>query len=144
MPMTPDEIDAFLAEPRNAIVSTLNPDGSAQLSPIWFVWEDGVVYFSTTKHRLKVKNLRRDPRISFVVDDPGPPQRTVTFRGEVHSIEEGLGTVTERIARKYSPDGSAYESIANTPGRVVVAFRPSRTLTWRDAADRREHVQKYR
>jgi PPOX class probable F420-dependent enzyme len=142
--MTPDEMDAFLAEPRNAIVATLNPDGSAQLSPIWFVWEDGVVYFSTTKHRLKVKNLQRDPRISFVVDDPGPPQRTVTFRGEVQSIEEGLGTVTERIARKYSPDGSAYESIANTPGRVVVAFRPSRILTWRDAADRREHVQKYR
>jgi PPOX class probable F420-dependent enzyme len=142
--MTPDEMDAFLAEPRNAIVATLNPDGSAQLSPIWFVWEDGVVYFSTTKHRLKVKNLQRDPRISFVVDDPGPPQRTVTFRGEVRSIEEGLGTVTERIARKYSPDGNAYESIANTPGRVVVAFRPSRILTWRDAADRREHVQKYR
>jgi PPOX class probable F420-dependent enzyme len=142
--MTPDEMDAFLAEPRNAIVATLNPDGSAQLSPIWFVWEDGVVYFSTTKHRLKVKNLQRDPRISFVVDDPGPPQRTVTFRGEVHSIEEGLGTVTECIALKYAPDGSAYDSIANTPGRVVVAFRPSRILTWRDSADRREHVQKYR
>jgi PPOX class probable F420-dependent enzyme len=144
MPMTQQELDAFLAEPRNAIISTLNKDGSAQLTPIWFVWEDGVVYFSATKHRLKVKNLKRDPRISFLVDDPGPPQRTVVFRGEVHSIEDGLGTVTERIAQKYTPGGSGYESIANTPGRVVVAFRPSRILSWRDAADRREHVQRFK
>ena len=144
MPMSPEELDAFLDEPRNAIVATINPDGSAQLSPIWFVWEDHTIYFSTTKYRLKVKNLRRDARISLVVDDPGPPQRTATLRGEVHAIEEGLGTVTERIALKYHPDGSAYPSIANTPGRVVVAFRPSRILSWLDAADRREHVQKYR
>ena len=144
MPMSSSEVDAFLAEPRNAIVATINPDGSAQLSPIWFLWEGGTVYFSTTSHRLKVKNLRRDPRISMVVDDPGTPQRTVTFRGVVHSIEEGLGTVTERIASKYDPSGGAYPSIANTPSRVVIAFRPSRVLTWRDSADRRENVQKYR
>ena len=39
MPMSREEMDAFLAEPRNAIVATVNPDGFPQLTPIWFHWE---------------------------------------------------------------------------------------------------------
>ncbi len=143
MPMSPEELDTFLAASRNAIVCTINPDGSPQMSPIWFVWENGRIYFSTTKHRLKIRNLERDPRIALIVDEPGPPQQTVTFRGVVDPIEDGLGTVTERIANKYTPDGSGYPSIAATPGRVVVSFKPAKALTWRDSQDRRENVQKF-
>ena len=147
MPMSQAEIDAFLAEPRNGIVATVNPDGFPQLTPIWFHWEDGTVYFSTTAPRLKTRNLERDGRISICVDEPGPPeQQTVVLRANSVTITPGLGTVTEKIARKYGGDDwqARYESIANTPDRIVVSFRPDRILTWSSSADRREHVQKYR
>ena len=77
MPMTNQEMDLFLAESRNAIVATVNPDGFPQLTPIWFVWEDGKVFFSTTEPRLKTRNLKRDPRVSLCVDEPGPPESIV-------------------------------------------------------------------
>lgn len=120
--MAPGQIDTALAEPRDAIVSTINPDGSAALSPVWFSREDGTVYFSMTMHRLKVRNLRCDPRMSSVVDEPGPPQPGVTVLGEVHSVGDGPGTVTERVARGYQPDGSAHGPIASTPGKRRGSF----------------------
>ena len=147
MPMSETEIDTFLAEPRNGTVATVNPDGFPQLTPIWFHWEDGTVYFSTTAPRLKTRNLERDARISLCVDDAGPPdQRTVVLRGDSVNIMPGLGTVTETIARKYGSDHweSTYESIANTPDRVVISFKPTRILSWKSATDRRKHVQKHR
>ncbi|MCY3881579.1 MAG: PPOX class F420-dependent oxidoreductase [Dehalococcoidia bacterium] len=147
MPMSREEMDAFLAEPRNAIVATVNPDGFPQLTPIWFHWEDGTVYFSTTAPRLKTKNLERDGRVSICVDEPGDPdQRTVVLGAESCTITPGLGTVTETIARKYGGENweTSYEHIANTPDRVVVSYKPTRILTWSSSADRREHVQKHR
>ncbi len=147
MPMSAAEIDAFLAEPRNGIVATLNPDGFPQLTPIWFHWEAGTVYFSTTAPRLKTRNLERDGRVSLCVDEPGDPdQRTVVLRGDSVTIEPGLGTVTEAIARKYGGENwqTSYEHIANTPDRVVVSYKPTRILTWSSSTDRREHVQKNR
>ena len=145
--MSRQEMDDFLAEPRNGIVATVNPDGFPQLTPIWFLWEDGTVYFSTTAPRLKTRNLRRDGRVSLCVDEPGDPdQRTVVLGAESVEITPGLGTVTEAIARKYGGASweTSYEHIANTPERVVVSFRPTRILTWSSSADRREHVQKHR
>ena len=147
MPMSREEMDAFLAQPRNAIVATVNPDGFPQLTPIWFHWEDGTVYFSTTAPRLKTKNLERDGRVSICVDEPGDPdQRTVVLAAETCTITPGLGTVTETIARKYGGENweTSYEHIANTPDRVVVSYKPTRILTWSSSADRREHVQKNR
>ena len=65
---------------------------------------------------------------------------------ETCEITPGLGTVTEKIARKYGGDNweSSYEHIANTPDRVVVSYKPTRVLTWSSSADRRVHVQKNR
>tara|TARA_Y100000588_G_scaffold379915_1_gene462907 strand:- start:506 stop:943 length:438 start_codon:yes stop_codon:yes gene_type:complete len=145
--MSHEEMNAFLAEPRNGIVATINPDGFPQLTPIWFHWENNTVYFSTTAPRLKTRNLKRDGRISICIDEPGDPdQRTVVLGADSVEITLGLGTVTERIARKYGGKNweSSYEHIANTPERVVVSFKPTRILTWSSSGDRREHVQKNR
>ena len=99
MPMTNQEMDLFLAESRNAIVATVNPDGFPQLTPIWFLWEDGKVFFSTTEPRLKTRNLKRDPRVSLCIDEPGPPQQTVVLAGEDAVVTPGLGgDMTEPVS----------------------------------------------
>ena len=147
MPMTNQEMDLFLAESRNAIVATVNPDGFPQLTPIWFLWEDGKVFFSTTEPRLKTRNLKRDPRVSLCIDEPGPPQQTVVLAGEDAVVTPGLGgDMTERIAKKYGGDNweSSYDHIANTPDRVIVSYTPTRILTWKASGDRREYVQKFK
>src|SRR6266536_2198865 len=67
--MSRDEMESFLAEVRNVIVATIRRDGRPQMTPNWFVWQDGQFYISTTKTRAKYANLKRDPRIQLVLDD---------------------------------------------------------------------------
>jgi predicted pyridoxine 5'-phosphate oxidase superfamily flavin-nucleotide-binding protein len=55
----------FLREDRVAVVSTLNTDGSPQVTTIWYLLqEDGTLIMSTPGRTQKVKNLRCDPQAS--------------------------------------------------------------------------------
>ena len=71
----------FLREDRVAVVSTLNRDGSPQVTTIWYLLqEDGTLIMSTPGRTQKVKNLRRDPRIAVCVGDE---RRSVSLYGTV-------------------------------------------------------------
>jgi PPOX class probable F420-dependent enzyme len=65
-----EQIEAFLAEPRNAMVAAIRRDGRPQMTPNWFLWDGNRFFLSTTKTRQKYRNLRRDPRVQLAVDDP--------------------------------------------------------------------------
>ena len=55
----------FLREDHVAVVSTLNTDGSPQVTTIWYLLQvDGTLIMSTPGRTQKVKNLRRDPGIA--------------------------------------------------------------------------------
>ena len=62
-------MDAFLAEPRNAMVAAVRKDGRPQMTPNWFLWQDGKFYISTTKTRAKFRLFSRDPRVQLAIDD---------------------------------------------------------------------------
>ncbi|MBI3796657.1 MAG: pyridoxamine 5'-phosphate oxidase family protein, partial [Deltaproteobacteria bacterium] len=68
-PFTKEQLDDFLSERRNAVIGTLNAKGDPQLTPVIFYWDGTTFYFSITKETVKYKNLKRDPRVSVVVDD---------------------------------------------------------------------------
>ncbi len=71
----------FLREDRVAVVSTLNKDGSPQVTTIWYLLqEDGTLIMSTPGRTQKVKNLLRDPRIAVCVGDE---RRSVSLYGTV-------------------------------------------------------------
>ena len=57
----------FVREHHNAVLLTYRRDGSAQLSPITCDVSGGQIVVSTRETALKVKNLRRDPRVSLCV-----------------------------------------------------------------------------
>lgn len=68
MPYQDDpEVLAFLRVQRTAVLATIRRDGSAQLSPVWFLWHQGRFIFSAGRQTAKTANLRRDPRVSLCV-----------------------------------------------------------------------------
>lgn len=67
--MTPAEIDEFLDGRRAMSMATLGPDGRIQLVAMWYARLDGEVWFETKAKSQKVANLRRDPRITVMVED---------------------------------------------------------------------------
>lgn len=85
-------MDAFLAEPRNAIVIGHRKDGRPHATPNWFLWRDGRFFVSTTKDRAKYRVFGNDDRVQLVVDD-ATGFRYVVIDGRVEiseDVENGL------------------------------------------------------
>jgi PPOX class probable F420-dependent enzyme len=88
-----------------AFVSTIGPSGAPQTTPLWFLWEADALHFSLVDGRQKLRNLRRDPRLSVVVVNPADPTWYVEFRGHVDELVPDPGLLLERkIAVKYTGD----------------------------------------
>jgi PPOX class probable F420-dependent enzyme len=67
--MTDDEIATFLGQSRLTTMATLGPDGTPHLVAMWYAVVDGQVWFETKAKSQKVVNLRRDDRITCLVED---------------------------------------------------------------------------
>jgi len=80
-----DEARRFLEEKRFAVLATVNADGSAQQTVMWYMLRGDQVVMNTKRGRLKDRNLLRDRRVSICVEDG---YRFVTIAGEVAMIED--------------------------------------------------------
>ena len=97
----PTELAPLLDSTAVAFVSTIGPKGEPQTTPIWFIWKDGAVRFSLVAGRQKLRNLRRDPRASVVIVDPGEPTRYLELRGRVELVPDPHIAREREVAIKY-------------------------------------------
>jgi PPOX class probable F420-dependent enzyme len=125
--MTSAQIEAFLREDRHAVLATTRRNGTPQLTPVWFLYEDGQLYISAGASTAKVHNLRRDPRTSVCVDGCRGDERYVILSGTATLVEPGEPLQQEtrwRIIRKYhDSDGAAqryYDSIKDSPAALII------------------------
>ena len=90
----PPEFDAFLAEPRNAIMCIARgPGRPPHATPVWFEYRDGVFRISITRTRVKYRLLLDAPNVTLVIDDP------VTY-GTVYRLRPCRGRGRRRLARR--------------------------------------------
>jgi len=83
-------------------LSTLMPDGSPQVTPVWIDLEDGRLVVNSAKGRAKDRNMRRDPRVSIALLDPDNPYRYLEIRGRVVEVtEKGADQHIDKMAKKY-------------------------------------------
>ncbi|MFC7309442.1 PPOX class F420-dependent oxidoreductase [Streptomyces monticola] len=125
-----DELKALLDTPVFITVATIQPDGSPQVSPVWVKRDGDDVLFSTTVGRRKEKNLRRDPRVSVVVQPADAPYSYAEIRGTAEMTTEGGQELIDELAVKYT--GKKYaefnpESVNDGP-RVVVRITPRKVV----------------
>ncbi len=102
--MTSEQMEAFLATPRHAIVGTNRRDGPPQLSPVWYLFENGRIFISILADSAKFHNLKRDPRISVCIDGCHPDGRTVIIAGTAKLLPKGAPLEEDirwRIIRRY-------------------------------------------
>ena len=105
--MAPGEIEAFLSEPRDAVLSVVLPSGRAIGTPIWFRWVSGVARFQSPVTSSKTTALRRTARASLCVhDQPLPLARYVTLEGPVREVEFDLDADIAPAAAHYLGDGA--------------------------------------
>ena len=107
-----DAAQQFLNEKRFAVLATINKDGTAQQTVMWYELQGDEIMMNTAHGRLKDRNLARDPRISICIEDG---QRFVTLRGTV-TLNDDVETAQadiKRLAARYSGPEQAEKSAAN-------------------------------
>jgi PPOX class probable F420-dependent enzyme len=79
-------IRAFLDAPRFAVLGTLNEDGSAHLTVVWYGRREDEPIVNTTAPRKKAANIARDPRVALLV---GESDRYVRLDGVARVVASG-------------------------------------------------------
>jgi PPOX class probable F420-dependent enzyme len=99
----PEGLLDLLRKPSPCFVATINPDGSPQLTQTWVDTDGEHVLVNTVEGFQKVRNLRRDPRISLNVTDPDNTFRYFRIRGRVVDITaEGGAEHIDVLAKRYT------------------------------------------
>lgn len=67
--MSEAEIADFVNSSRTGTLATIGPDGQPHLTAMWYAVIDGEIWLETKAKSQKAVNLRRDPRVSFLLED---------------------------------------------------------------------------
>ena len=135
--MSPEEIDAFLREERTATMCSMHPDGTIHAVAMWYGFLDGVLTVETKSRSQKVQNLKRDPRLTVLVEAGARYEelRGVELVGKGRIIEDPeavwkLGiSVWERYVGPY--DESQREGLAMMlKNRVLVTIDVDKVVSW--------------
>ncbi len=102
--LIPDKfLDLFKTETKAfANLATVMPDGSPQVTPVWFFYENGKFIVNTARGRVKDKNMAKNTRVALSITDPDNPYAHIAVRGTiVRSTEEGADPHIDSLAKKY-------------------------------------------
>src|ERR1700757_3648093 len=66
--MSEDEIADFVVKSRTGTLGTVGPDGQPHLTAMWYAVVDGEIWLETKAKSQKAVNLKRDPRVSFLIE----------------------------------------------------------------------------
>lgn len=138
--MSDEEIETFFAEGRKLQIASANADGTPHLVTMYYALLDGDLAFWTYGKSQKAVNLRRDPRLTCLIEDgiAYDQLRGVTVYGEVDLIEDydqvvafGMA-LTARYPEVFGADAEAMRPFVEQQAhkRVVVRVRAKRTASW--------------
>ncbi len=97
--MTDAEAWAFLAAgSRTTVFASTQDDGRPHAVPTWYLLDGDELVFTTWHASVKAANIRRDPRVTVVVQDPAPPYDYVSVDGEATLLDDA-GRVSSHLDR---------------------------------------------
>ena len=126
----PPEIDEFLRLPNPAVVASLRSDGSPHTVATWYLWDGERLLLNMDESRLRLRFMRRDPRVALTALGDGEWYRHASLLGEVAEIREddGLADI-DRLAVHYT--GSPFRNRAAR--RFSALVEPNARHAWSGA-----------
>jgi PPOX class probable F420-dependent enzyme len=119
--------DLLTSKKAFASLCTLMPDGTPQVTPVWFDYDGANLIFNSARGRQKDLNVRRDPRVTLTIIDPDNPYRYVEVRGRVTGItQEGGRESINKLSKKYLGQ-DVYPGPPNEV-RVIYTVKPEKVL----------------
>ncbi|HEX4865151.1 MAG TPA: PPOX class F420-dependent oxidoreductase [Acidimicrobiales bacterium] len=135
--MSPDEVEKFLDEERTTTMCSMHPDGTIHAVAMWYGFLNGTLTVETKAKSQKVQNLRRDPRLTFLVEagDTYDQLRGVELVGKARIVEDpdaiwefGV-SMWERYVGPYTEDQRAGVEMM-MKNRLLVTVDIDKTVSW--------------
>ena len=135
--MSDDEIDGFLHERQTMNIATFNHDQTIHLVAMWYGFYEGKPAFETFTKSQKILNLRRDDRITTLVEDGDAYEKLrgveLVGRGEVIDDKDILRQIAASVVQRYmgvsgADADAAAEMLMNKRSAVVI--HPERIVSW--------------
>ncbi|GAB2997801.1 pyridoxamine 5'-phosphate oxidase family protein [Mycobacterium bourgelatii] len=135
--MSEAEIADFVATSRTGTLATIGPDGQPHLTAMWYGVLDGEIWLETKVKSQKAVNIKRDPRVSFLIEGGHTYDtlRGVSFEGVAEIVDDpetlhrvGV-SVWERYTGPYTDEMKPFvDQMMNK--RVAVRIVSRRTRSW--------------
>lgn len=136
--MTDDEIETFLQGRHTMNIATFGPDGNIHLVAMWYGFHGANPAFETFAKSQKVLNLRRDPRITVLVEDGEEYDKLrgveIVGRAIVHDDPDVLMGVARTVVDRYfgveNPDDLDAVAAGLANKRVAIEIVPEKVVSW--------------
>ena len=134
LPHNNNEIEAFLARPLLARLGSYNEDGTIHIAPVYYLYERGEFLFGTQDISRKVKNIRRDKKVTVLIDTTDPVlQGVMAYGNAVLDYEDVLSIRVKIIERYYKSPADAKalaERLTNAWKTVIIRLKPTKIVSF--------------
>ena len=131
--MTLDDarVQKFLASKQTVVLATVRADGAPLAMAMWLLHEPAALVMISEANTQKVRNLRRDPRLS-VVAEAVDPIRGVALQGRAQFLDDGpeRQALVDRFHAKYPSLAGLWKGRAMPANRVMFRIVPASVRAW--------------
>jgi PPOX class probable F420-dependent enzyme len=129
------EVQRFLAGRHVVTLATVQPDGAPLAMAMWFLHDPAALTMLSVDGLQKVRNLRRDPRVSVVAESSGAgggDVKGVALQGRAEFVADGpdRAALVARFHDKYAGLQRIWGGRAMPPNRVMFRIVPERVRDW--------------
>jgi len=112
------ELEEFLENSHTMVLSTIRKSGEPFMTPLWYVYMDGAIYFSTPAKSAKVGHLKQDPRACVLIEEG---ERWVDLKAVVMNCtaefidraSDEAAAIQQHTDRKYADFSPKLQNAAN-------------------------------
>ena len=150
-PLSPAELDEFLALPLLLKLACVRPDGWPYVVPLWYAWHAGKLYVVARERAVWIAYIRRENRVGVLIDEEARRHRRVQMTATAKVVEgpvqRGQGSALWRqldqvLVGRYMADerGRAYAAQTADRPRFLVEINPVQITSWRGGSWHRRYV----
>jgi PPOX class probable F420-dependent enzyme len=115
-------------------LTTVGSDGRPYTVPVWFLWDENAVLIFSQPQKQKIRNLRKNARVTLALDDTKQGEDVVIIEGTAEVLDDPdisatLPVYVEKYGAMLQDMGSTPESMA-AEFSVAIRVTPTKFKSW--------------
>jgi PPOX class probable F420-dependent enzyme len=125
----PESAQAVINSGKLAHLVTINADGSPQVTIVWVDYRDDEIVIGKLAEDQKVKNIRRDNRVSLSIEAEGNQMGMTNYlvvEGTASVTDGGAPELLHDLAQRYVGPGTKFPPMDNPPAGFTIHITPTK------------------